>query len=104
MRDLTRPMREMLWTIAQHKYGWTHVSRYGGQLQVGDGLVRRGLARWNTDHHGRDGNQPRIAATDAGRALIAELFPVSPFILGTYDWRRVRETHGVWTPVDGVAA
>lgn len=98
---LSHPMRYLLWHVAQHKYGWTHVSRHGGQLQVADGLVRRGLVEWGSN--GREDHHPIIVATDAGRAEIALRWPVAPFILKTYDWRAVRETHGEWTPVEGVA-
>lgn len=99
---LSVPMRDLLWRVAQHKYGWTHVSRYNGQVQVADALVRRGLVEWG--RHDRDHNSPTIVATDAGKAEIAERWPVSPLILDTYDWRSVRETHGEWTPREGVAA
>jgi peptidoglycan/xylan/chitin deacetylase (PgdA/CDA1 family) len=95
-RSLSLSMREMLWTIAQHKYGWTHVSRHGGELQVADALIRRELVEWGS--HDRDHSSPIIVATEAGKAEIARLFPISPFVLGTYDWRAVRATHGEWTP------
>lgn len=111
MTTLTRlsiPMRDLLWQVAQMKHGWAYVSRFRGELQVADGLVRRGLVVFNeaTDgqpwRYGRDGDMPQIVATDAGREEIARRWPVSPFILGTYDWRTVRQTHGEWTPREGV--
>jgi hypothetical protein len=40
---LTAPMCDLLWKVAQHEYGWAHVFRYGGELQVADALERRGL-------------------------------------------------------------
>jgi hypothetical protein len=97
---LTHPMRDMLWTLAQHKYGWTHVSRHGGQLQVADGLVRRDLAYWSDEaHRNRNSYSPILIATPAGKAEIARRWPVSPFALGTYSPQL-----GGWTPVEGEAA
>jgi hypothetical protein len=94
MTDLSRPMVKMLWTVAQHKYGWTHVSGHGGQLQVAEALIRRGLARRSEIHVWRW--QPIIVATDAGRAEIERRWPVSPFALGTYE----HQPNG-WDPVEG---
>lgn len=90
---LTEPMRDLLWQVAQHQYGWTHVARYGGQLQVADGLVRRGLVEWG--RNGRDHPDPRVIATDAGREEIGRRYPVSPFVLGTYEHQP-----GGWTSRD----
>jgi hypothetical protein len=96
--NLSHPMRDMLWTLAQHKYGWTHVSRGGGRLQVAEALVRRGLVEWSAakpaSHH-----QPVIVATAAGCLEIESRWPVSPFVLGTY-----AHQPGSWTPREGVAA
>lgn len=94
--QLTAPMRDLLWTVAQHKYGWTHVSRHRGQLQVADALVRRGLVAWGP-HDGRDYHHPIIAATPAGLFEIGRRWPVSPYYLGTYDHQP-----GGWTPREGV--
>jgi hypothetical protein len=92
---LSPAMRDLLWTVAGHKYGWAHVTRFGGQLQVADALVRRGLVAWG--RNGRDHHHPRVVATEAGRAEIERLFPVSPFVLGTYE-----DQPGGWTPREGV--
>lgn len=85
-------MRDLLWTIAQHKYGWAHCPNHGRgirRLQTAEALERRGLVTVDraTPH------LPTCSATDEGRAVIAELYPVSPFILGTYDHQP-----GGWTP------
>lgn len=95
--QLTDPMRDMLWRVAQHEYGWTHVSRYGGGLQVGDALVRRGLVEWG--RNGRDHPDPRVVATEDGKAEIAARWPISPYILETYEHQP-----GGWTPREGVTA
>lgn len=92
-------MLDLLWTVAQHKYGWTHVSRHQGQLQVADGLVSRGLVRYSyEEHRNREARAPVIIATLAGFAEIGRRFPVSPFALGTYE----HQPEG-WTPREGVA-
>jgi hypothetical protein len=95
--SLTVPQRDLLWTVAQHKYGWTHVSRHKGQLQVAEALIRRGLVKASQTHDWRW--QPIIVATDEGRAEIARRWPVSPFNLGTYEHQP-----GSWTPREGVIA
>lgn len=89
-------MRDLLWTVAQHKHGWAHVSRHRGQLQVADGLVRRGLVVWGRDHHDRDGHQPIVIATPAGLLEIGKRWPVSPYWLGTYE----HQPEG-WDPKEG---
>ncbi len=94
VEKLTEPMRRMLWAVAQHKYGWTHARRYGGELQVADGLVRRGLVEFG--RNGRDHADPRVVATDKGRAEIERLWPVSPFVLATYE-----PQPGGWTALKG---
>lgn len=94
MADLSNPQRDMLWTVAQHKYGWTHVSRYHGEQQVAEALERRGLVTLDRERH-----HPVVVATDEGRAEIGRRWPVSPFYLGTYE----HQPEG-WTPVEGVAA
>lgn len=94
---LSHPMRDLLWRVAQHKYGWTYVSRHRGQLQVADGLVRRGLAEWGHGNNARSGSSPRIVATDDGVKEIERRWPVSPLALGTYDHQP-----GGWTPREGV--
>ena len=92
--SLTEPMRDLLWTVAQHKYGWTHPGRHGGRLQVADALVRRGLVRWD-DRKASDHHHAVIVATPAGYDEIARRWPVSPFVLGTYEHQP-----GGWTPCD----
>lgn len=95
---LTHPMRDLLWEVAQHKYGWRYVSRYRGQIQVADGLVRRGLVEW-VARNPRDSHAPAIVATQAGFDEIERRWPVSPFALGTYE----HQPNG-WTPLEGVTA
>jgi hypothetical protein len=90
---LSAPMRDLLWTVAQHQYGWAHVLRFGGQLQVADALVRRGLVVWGLN--GRDHTEPRVVATEKGRMEIRRRWPVSPFVLGTYEHQP-----GGWSPRD----
>lgn len=89
---LTAPMRRLLWTIAQHKYGWAHCIRQFGanRFKTAEALERRGLVTIDADPYG-----PTCSATDAGRAVIAELFPVSPFVLRTYEHQA-----GGWTPCE----
>lgn len=98
LADLSEPQRDLLWTVAQHKYGWGHVSRHRGQLQVAKALVRRGLVRWSSigEHHDRSVH-PIVVATDAGKDEMARRWPVSPFVLGTYE-----RQPGGWTSREGV--
>lgn len=98
--SLSAAMRDFLWTIAQHRYGWTHCSNVGSQrsLQTAEALERRGLVHVLD----RDGLHPKAVATSDGYSLMARLFPISPFVLNTYDWRLVRELFGHWTPRPGV--
>jgi hypothetical protein len=94
--ELSVPMRDLLWEVAQFMYGWRPISRR--RIPVADALVRRGLVRWG--EHGRDHwSSPEVVATEAGREEIARRWPVSPFILGTYDHQP-----GGWTPREGAAA
>lgn len=96
--QLTDPMRDMLWRVAQHEYGWTHVSRHNGQLQVADGLVSRCLVAYgDADHRARNADSPVIYALPLGAVEIGRRWPVSPFALGTYDHQP-----GGWTPREGV--
>lgn len=92
--SLSTPMRDLLWTVAQHKYGWTHVSRYRGQLQVADALVRRGVVKWGSE--GREHHLPTIVATEWGERVIRDLWPVSPYNLQTCE----HQPNG-WDPRDG---
>lgn len=96
---LSPAMCDLLWTVAQHKYGWTHVSRHNGQLQVADGLVRRGFVAYGDDHRARDSYRPVIYALPLGAVEIGRRWPVSPYHLGTYEHQM-----GGWTPRKGVAA
>lgn len=89
---LTPAMRDLLWVIAQHKYGWAHcpnVSRTYRRLQTARALERRGLVTVDTSKP----HMPTCAATPAGRLFIEHWWPVSPFALGTYDHQP-----GGWTP------
>lgn len=88
---LSVPMRNLLWRVAQMKYGWLYPSRSSGQMQTAEGLERRGLV---TIEYRRI--EPLIAATDAGRAEIERRWPVSPFALDTYD-----EQPQGWDPPEG---
>lgn len=81
---LTVPMRDLLWQVGQHKYGWTHVSRLGGQLQVADALVERGLVAYSSPND-RDSATPTIVAVTAGQEEIRRRWPISPFVLHTYE-------------------
>lgn len=92
--ELTAPMFDLMYTVAQHKYGWTYVRRYGGGQQIADGLERRGLVTMD-----REKTYPTITATDAGRRYIERYWPVSPFALNTYE----HQPNG-WTPRAGVLA
>lgn len=79
---LTTPQNYLLWKVAQHKHGWTHVSRHRGQIQVAQALRRRGLVKWGDRSH--DHPDPWIAVTPAGREFIALAWPNSPLNLDTY--------------------
>lgn len=88
---LSHPMRRLLWEIAQHKYGWRYISRHRGQLQVAEGLERRGLVYLK-----RDASDSVAVATPAGMLEIQRRWPVSPFALGTYE----HQPNG-WDPEEG---
>lgn len=91
---LSPAMRDLLWTIAQHKYGWAHcpnIGRTTRRLQTALALERRGLV------YVRRGHNPTCTATRAGFAECARRWPVSPYVLGTY-----AHQPGGWTPVEGV--
>jgi hypothetical protein len=94
---LSDAQRDLLWRVAQHKYGWTHVSRHGGQLQVAEALIRRGLVKPSGTHDWRW--QTIIVATPEGKAEIERRWPLSPFALGTYE----HQPSG-WTPPTGPQA
>ncbi len=83
-RPASLPQLDLLWTVAQHKHGWAHVSRQRGGLLVGDGLVRRGFVRWS-EGRGREHSDPQVVVTEEGRAEIERRWPVTPLIAGTYD-------------------
>lgn len=94
---LTAAQRDLLWHVAQHKYGWAHCPNIAGRvrrLQVAEALERRGLVTIDRTRP----HMPTCEATAEGRAEIERLFPVSPYVLGTYDHQ-----HGGWTPREGVA-
>lgn len=90
-------MREALWTLAQHKYGWGYESNLGrrpGVRRTMEALERRGLVLLlDADHY-----RPWQLLPGA-RDLIEELWPVTPWSLGTYEHQP-----GGWTPREGVAA
>jgi hypothetical protein len=95
---LSAAQRDLLWTVAQHKYGWAHCPNAGGRIrrfQTAQTLERLGLVAIDRSQP----HMPICAATDAGRAEIERRWPVSPFALGTYDHQP-----GGWTPREGVAA
>jgi hypothetical protein len=96
-RALSDPMRDLLWVVAQHKYGWAgcpNVGRRIRRFQTAEALERRGLVAIDRTYM----HYPTCSATDAGRAEIERRWPVSPFALGTY-----AHQPGGWTPVEGVA-
>lgn len=81
--NLSKAQNDLLWAIAQHKYGWAHCSNQGRRqrtLQTAEALARRGLVTVDRSRH-----HPTCQATDAGKAEIECRWPVSPFSLGTYD-------------------
>lgn len=82
---LTEAGRHKLWQVGQHKYGWCHVSRFRGELQVTNGLVRRGLVEYVLPHNGPDSHVPEVKATAAGRAEIERRWPTAPYALGSYE-------------------
>lgn len=94
---LTEPMRDLLWVIAQHKYGWAHCPNVGRErrFQVAEALERRGLV----DIDRSQSHMPTCAVTPEGRMEILRRWPVSPYILGTYEHQP-----GGWTPREGAAA
>lgn len=89
---LSTPMRNLLWRVAQHIYGWTHVGRHGGECQVAQALERRGLVTFEREDH-----RWTVEVTEAGFAEIERRWPVSPCALHTYD-----EQPGGWTPREGL--
>lgn len=91
---LSHPMRDLLWKIAQHKYGWAHCPNLERvrRFQTAEALERRGLVTIDRSQP----HMPTCSATDAGRAEIERRWPVSPFALGTYEHQP-----GGWTPRDG---
>lgn len=95
---LSDAQRDLLWTVAQHKYGWAHcpnISRTVRRMQTAKALERRGLVTIDNSHP----HNPSCSATPEGRAEIERRWPVSPYALGTYDHQP-----GGWTPREGVAA
>jgi hypothetical protein len=87
-------MRDLLWTVAQHKYGWAHCPNVGAserRYQIAQALERRGLVAVDRSQP----HMPTCSATEKGRAEIERRWPVSPYILGTYDHQP-----GGWTPRD----
>lgn len=86
---------DLLWTIAQHKYGWAHCPNVAGRvrrLQTAESLEWRGLVTIDRSQP----HMPTCSATEAGRGEITLRWPVSPYILGTYD----HQPNG-WDPREG---
>lgn len=81
-----------LYRLAGHRYGWGYIGRRQGQTFKA--LERRGLVEI---HH--PASEPTAVLTDAGRAKVAERWPKSPVVLGTYDTPR-----GGWDLRERVAA
>lgn len=92
--SLSPTMRRLLWTVAQHKYGWAHCQPgfRCNRLRTAASLEQRGLLIVDRSNP----YMPTCSATERGRGVIERLFPVSPFVLGTYDHQP-----GGWTPPDG---
>jgi hypothetical protein len=88
-------MRYLLWKVAQHKHGWSYVSRHQGELQVAEALVRRGYVTFSILHP-RDGLNPKLLVTADGIREIERRWPISPFVLGTYE-----PQPGGWSLPDG---
>ena len=88
---LTQPMRDLLWIVAQHKYGWAHCPNAGRErrLQVAQALERRGLVDVDLSKP----HMPTCSVTPEGRMEILDRWPVSPYILSTYEHQP-----GGWTP------
>lgn len=87
---ITAPMWRALYRLAHMKYGWTYADGYS-QITTFEALVRRQLASVVVERSG--GLHMAYALTTSGRALVAELWPLCPFILGTYN-----VPVGGWTP------
>lgn len=95
---LTDAQLDLLWVIAQHKYGWAHCPNVGRRVrrfQVAEALERRGLVEIDRSQP----HMPTCSATAAGLREIELYWPTSPYVLGTYDHQP-----GGWTPREGVAA
>jgi hypothetical protein len=91
-------MRDLLWIVAQHKYGWAHCPNDGSRirrLQVAEALERRGLV----DIDRSKPHMPVCSVTPEGRMEILGRWPVSPYILGTYEHQP-----GGWTPSEASKA
>lgn len=91
-RPLTRAQLDKLWKLAHHKYGWAYAIDYT-EVTVYEALVRRGLVQIATGR--THGANIAYAISDQGRAVVGELWPKCPFILGTY-----QVPVGGWTPKD----
>lgn len=90
---LTEPMRELLWAVAQRRYGWVYVPDFGGEHRAAQALHERGLV---THHLVRYLGGSIVVVTDAGRAEIRRRWPVSPCGEGTYDrsdWTLLHDDH-----------
>lgn len=76
MRPLTTAQEKVLWTVAQHKYGWAYMLGIG-RRSAAMALVRRGLLAL-TDF------DDRFTLTSAGEREVCERWPKSPAALLTY--------------------
>jgi hypothetical protein len=87
---ITEHQRYRLWRLAQLKYGWAYANGHI-DLRSFEGLKRRGLV---CRVESRDS---AFELTDKGAEQVAMRWPVSPFVLKTYEHQP-----GGWTPVEGV--
>lgn len=91
MSRLTKPMRDRLWTLAQHKFGWGYVSRR--ELVTCRALEHRGLVEVVESR--THGNNFAFALTeDAGRREVERRWPISPFVVGSYELPVIFEHEG----------
>jgi hypothetical protein len=77
MIDLSRAQAWVMWTLAQHKYGWRYLTTVGDH-SAARALERKGLI-------GIAEFDRRCILTTAGDDLVAALWPKSPAALETYE-------------------
>lgn len=79
---LSKSLRDRLWSLAQHTYGWGYAHGWR-QLRAYRALERRGLVQVAD---GRcDTGVWAFALTQEGARQAQRRWPLSPFALGTYD-------------------